>query len=375
MLFESFLSNRSFQCYYNPIALLFVLLFDNFASSINFDAANCTWLPHTNAPEAYYINMKHSVKRNKSISHVLNQMHLAVNRIEGVSSDQVYIPKDIIKTFQSKSCRFATSESMNRSISLMNQSNNTYIVTGFCLGYLYDRLKPIKTLLIELYVTMAHLLAIHKAVNSPTATSKYALIVEDDMFFPFDVDYNALAAAAPPDFGILQLFTSELSTIPRLWDEYEAQPEMGLWELHSRYAYSAGYYLINREKLKPIINAIVTVDPQYPNIMQFKVIAGRNNGRRCFPIECCPAILSRPLACINSPFAVVDNYIYNMIRTYTSKLPLAFPDLKRDASSVDTRHDHLELTLTKVITSRLQTALQGNHTITLPAYMRYACLI
>ena len=194
------------------ISLLFVFLLDNFVLSINFHAANFTWQSHDNAPEAYFINMKYSIYRNKSISHLLSQMHLAVNRVEGVSSDQVYIPNDILKTFQSKSCKFGTSESMKHSVSLMNQSNSTYIVNGFCLGHLYDGRKSIKTLLVELYCTMAHLLAIYKAINSPTATSKYALVMEDDMFFPLDIDYNALAAAAPTDFVILQLFTSEVST-------------------------------------------------------------------------------------------------------------------------------------------------------------------
>ena len=113
--YESSLEMYSLSLF-NPIviALLFVLLFDNFASSISFNAGNCTWQPHTNAPEAYYANMKQSVKGNKSISHLLNQMHLSVNRIEGVSSNQVYIPKDILNTFQSKQkCKLATSEKMN----------------------------------------------------------------------------------------------------------------------------------------------------------------------------------------------------------------------------------------------------------------------
>lgn len=44
---------------------------------------------------------------------------------------------------------------------------------------------------------MSHLVAMRTAIYSSTATSRYALIVEDDVQFPFDIDYEALAASAP----------------------------------------------------------------------------------------------------------------------------------------------------------------------------------
>ena len=226
---------------------------------------------------------------------------------------------------------------------------------------------------------MAHLLAIHKAVNSPIATSKYALIVEDDVFFPFDVDYNALAAAAPPDFGILQLFTSNTDMMKSYWDEYQSRPDKGFWVSYRNEAYSTGFYLINREKLKPIINSIVTVDPQYPKIMQFKVIAGCTTPKSCFPSECCQPIANRSLACIHAPFAVADSYLYSMVPTYVSKLPLAFPDVKRDVSTIHADRDNIEVTLRRVITARLSTMLQstgnktGTGTVQLPPYMVSAC--
>ena len=117
---------------------------------------------------------------------------------------------------------------------------------------------------------------------------------------------------------------------------------------YSIYIYSAGFYLINRERLKPIINAIITIDPLYPNTTQFKIIAGHTtttNNRQCFPPECCPTYTNRSLACIHSPHAVADNYVYNILPTYVSKLPLAMPDLKRDIISTDTTHDLVKLLL------------------------------
>ena len=185
------------------------LFFDIYVSAVIFHPANCTYSKHNNTPEVYYINMKNSTIRNKTISNLLSHMNLPYHRIEGVSSDKVYIPDDILQSFRSKKCKFNTNETIFQSISLMNQSN-IYIVNGLCLGYHFNNDKSMKKLMIELYCTMAHLLAIYTAINSPTATSKYALITEDDMFFPFDIDYNTLAGAAPVDlWGILQLFTSD----------------------------------------------------------------------------------------------------------------------------------------------------------------------
>ena len=48
------------------------------------------------------------------------------------------------------------------------------------------------------------------AIYSKTAKSRYALIIEDDVFFPFDVNWNELAQSAPPGFGILQLFNIKI---------------------------------------------------------------------------------------------------------------------------------------------------------------------
>ncbi len=50
--------------------------------------------------------------------------------------------------------------------------------------------------------------------------SGIALISEDDIVFPFDIDFVALAASAPPDFGILQLFNSNPSSMKETWKRY-----------------------------------------------------------------------------------------------------------------------------------------------------------
>jgi GR25 family glycosyltransferase involved in LPS biosynthesis len=56
---------------------------------------------------------------------------------------------------------------------------------------------------------MSHLVAMRTAIYSPTATSRYALIVEDDVQFPFDIDYEALAATAPEGSYWVLLWATE----------------------------------------------------------------------------------------------------------------------------------------------------------------------
>eukprot|EP01031_Cornospumella_fuschlensis_P041254 gene41254-50350_t len=99
----------------------------------------------------------------------------------------------------------------------------------------------------------------HLAVYSKTAKSRYAIIVEDDVYFPFDVDYNALAASAPRGFGIIQLFNSNAMSMARTWDQYRTSNELFV-ERHPRRIFdfwSTCAYLIDREVMKPIIDTVL----------------------------------------------------------------------------------------------------------------------
>lgn len=58
------------------------------------------------------------------------------------------------------------------------------------------------------------------AIYSKTATSRFALIIEDDVKIPFDIDFQALTETAPKGFGILQLFNSNKVTMLHTWKQY-----------------------------------------------------------------------------------------------------------------------------------------------------------
>ena len=97
----------------------------------------------------------------------------------------------------------------------------------------------------ELACTVSHLLAIRKAVdaNHPRYNSMmslcicirrlslllyflylrfsgYAVIAEDDIIFPFDLDFEAMVASAPSDWGILQIFNSNPWSMKNSWQRF-----------------------------------------------------------------------------------------------------------------------------------------------------------
>jgi GR25 family glycosyltransferase involved in LPS biosynthesis len=160
----------------------------------------CSYKDRQNAPEVFYINMDRSVDRNINMRNHLKQLKLKFQRIRGIIPSEIYIPTDIQNTWQTKWCMLETEESIpHKSIVSANQSHilNGYnsIMLAMCgRGNKKNTQK-------ELGCVISHLVAMRTAIYSPTATSRYALIVEDDVYFPFDIDFDALALSAPTGFG------------------------------------------------------------------------------------------------------------------------------------------------------------------------------
>jgi hypothetical protein len=135
----------------------------------------------------------------------------------------------------------------------------------------------------ELAVTASHLNALRTAVNSGS-DSPYALILEDDVEFSFDIDFHALAESAPKGFGILQLMTSNDGNLQYLWRKYTGSGGKTLWEPRSDVTdfWCAGAYLINKAVMFPVIERLARkVTPN--GWVAMSVIAGYN----CWPPVCC----------------------------------------------------------------------------------------
>ena len=112
-------------------------------------------------------------------------------------------------------------------------------------------------------------------------------------------------------------------------------------------------YLIDRAKLKPIINSIIHIDQQSsPHITQFRLIAGNNSDpynsdphklrKHCQPSHHTKHTINTDhtgysnLACIYTPRLLADEYIYAFphIKTYVSHIPLAYtiPNMPSDVN-------------------------------------------
>ncbi len=214
----------------------------------------------------------------------------------------------------------------------------------------------------ELTVTLSHLQALRTAVNSGS-TSKYALILEDDMEFAFDIDFEELALSAPKDFAILQLITSNDGNLQYLWKKYWSSKGKFLWEKRDDITdfWCAGAYLINKDVMKPIIDRIAR-QVTSNGWVAMSVIAGYN----CVPDYCCErwnpdtklsnqfrssfdynnktsyTVKSNLLnnACVRAPRGYqADHYIFELARpyAYTLSIPL-FRDNKKGTGNISTVH-------------------------------------
>eukprot|EP01035_Chromulina_nebulosa_P020060 gene20060-26043_t len=110
----------------------------------------------------------------------------------------------------------------------------------------------------------------------------YALIMEDDMKFGFEVDFNELVSSAPSDWGILQLITTNQHDIKQLWSQYLSIDK--LWTLRTHHdLWCAGAYIINKRMLYPLVNSIIT--PLSNGWIGYDIIAGYD--KPCTPFFCC----------------------------------------------------------------------------------------
>ena len=189
----------------------------------------CHWNRSENAPHVYWINMEKSVERRLVMTKHLDEVFGVGKhtRFRALTMDEIYVPKDIANTWMSYNVPWTTKEYE----SVIPQRDRITPTSKFwpyrvILSTLFGRRKTNK--LKEIGCTISHLFAIYQAVHETKSSSKYALIIEDDVQFLFNIDWDALAATAPKDFGILQLFNSNKDTLTLRWDDYLAKKKKGV---------------------------------------------------------------------------------------------------------------------------------------------------
>lgn len=152
----------------------------------------CKWNKSANSPNIYWINMDKSVDRRIAMEKHLNDV-VGVGkhfRVRGFTLEDIYIPDDIRSTWSSEAAKYNTNEVIPPKSQITKSSKlwNYKLI----LSSLYGRRKTND--LMELGCTVSHLYAIRQAIEENPSPSKYALIIEDDIQFLFNVDWDALVA-------------------------------------------------------------------------------------------------------------------------------------------------------------------------------------
>lgn len=278
-------------------------------------------------PRIYWINMDKSVKRREMIEQHLNAYGLPHKRVKGLSLNDIYIPEDVLFSWDKYKALTMTGEPVkpkSRTVFPKHSRGNnfTHIMLGLVGRGGKNKLK-------EIGCTSSHLEAMRQAIYDPDAKSKYALILEDDVQIPFNIDFEALAASAPQDFGILQLFNSNEGSMESLWLRYIKSGFLWADSFQHQAAsfWSTCAYLINREVMKPIIDKIAYEDKEWINL---KVVAGIKKPCRPKISECCSFdnstmtfTFSHIPPCIWAAKGFqADSYIYAIAKTYVLSVPL-----------------------------------------------------
>jgi GR25 family glycosyltransferase involved in LPS biosynthesis len=288
----------------------------------------------TTKPDIYYINMDKSRDRRVAMEAHLSEMGLSYHRIRGLPYQEIYIPDDIQKTWETRWCMLETEQKIPPRDSVIKDKKNplhnmTAIMAGLC-GRKRDVKKNKGNVPKELGCTSSHLIAMREAIYSESR-SRYALIIEDDVQFPFDVDWEELARSAPAGFGILQLFNSNQASMEETWLKYLKKNKLWIQRLPMKFMdfWSTCAYLIDRIVMKPLVDSVIYEKDGW---LQLKVIAGINGP--CVPDKCCVASNSSNPAVRNDKFVgkppcvwaprgyQADSYLYAMTRTYMLSMPL-----------------------------------------------------
>lgn len=321
----------------------------------------CTWTKREEQAEVFWINLDRSTKRRKNMESLLTAMGLPHHRVRGYSLKEFHVPQDITKAVESARregymCVPDTAYDPSKPLNDTNSENGgngsgsssrlpmgkirKVFVKGAC-GSHFNTVK-------ELVTVASHLLAIKEAVYSNTATSKYAVIMEDDVWTPFDIDFEELIETIPDsNFGFIQLFNSKPLMASELLHRYKQikymwYPRPVEFDMRHLPSFSTGAYIINREILKPIVDALIRTEED--GWTSYKMVAG-SVLPKCRPSICCPYpdkpnefVASLP-NCIWAPVGYqADSFLYAMAKTYVYSIPMFLDGIGSDESTIHQAH-------------------------------------
>lgn len=191
-------------------------------------AASCELqFPKQNLPlDVFWINLDKSIGRRAFMIAQLKYYGLANNH-----RFRALVPEQLITRFTSRAdedgCLSQSEDVTSKQMKEYTPRNRTKLV------FLQAVCGRPRNTLRELIVTFSHIFAIqhasqhhNKPIPGEIDLSQYALILEDDLFFAFEVDFRALLLAAPKDFTVIQLVTSNDYSVLNLWRVFERHKQL-----------------------------------------------------------------------------------------------------------------------------------------------------
>lgn len=169
--------------------------------------------------DVFWLNLERSTERRDFMTSQLNFYGLeSKNRVNALTPHSIFIPDELSSSVECVSMINQTLPNFPELHTPANTTDPRTILLSHC-----GRKKNRKR---EIAVTVSHLNTIRRAIYEGNASHPYALILEDDLQFAADIDFQDLIASAPANFGVLQLVTSNDYAVLELWRVYTRYPSV-----------------------------------------------------------------------------------------------------------------------------------------------------
>lgn len=316
--------------------------------------------------EAYYINLNSSRRRRSAMEGQFKELELNVTRIAGITTNQIYVDEMANFSFKSGADQLATVESSADYVVDILHGQRVRMKPGY-----HDHSNTPK----ELACLMSHLVAIFEAVHSSDC-SRYALILEDDVKFGFQIDFAALLKSAPAfPWGTLQLFTNNANVIAQQFELFRGNSEK-MWSQRRCRAewWSLGASIIDKVRWKRVLDNIVYVGVN--GKLHFKIIASvkRRRNWKCVPYQCCDerGSYKKELPCFISYTGFqADMLLYEYLPTFLLNIPVfnLLPEMAKESNVQEQKRagDMSDLTNTVYTTVKSITSKYYDNTYSLPS--------
>jgi GR25 family glycosyltransferase involved in LPS biosynthesis len=352
------------------VCLMFLIKATGLGNVRNYSEMRCElYFPKQNLPlEVYWINLDKSLHRRVFMQNQLKYYGLINNhRVRALVPDQV-----ITKFSRSdqEGCLYNTEseveihmkEIIGKNKTNHNSHHNSTIAVHKTQNYTLNSHRYVavqsvcgrpKNSLRELIVTLSHLNALNYATRSRNARhsastasssadvdlSEYALILEDDLQFAFEINFQQLISHAPKDFAIVQLVTSNDYSVLNLWKVFDRHRMLFVKRKPHDDYWCAGAYIIHKERLFQYTHQLL-YRKQGNHYLTSQILTGYE--KPCHPSICCDAnrtFIKQPPCITASRGYAADNLIFSLsFYTYMLTIPIMLTSNVGNVSTLHQKH-------------------------------------